>query len=183
MKDFNDFDGFDEFDEFGKFNRDELNRMFRQRMSDDEFRRKFFGIIGGYQRDFERMMRLLGDQQSKRDPFRDIFSGLSSTSSFGPEDYFKNMDFTAFNEDGWDTKHWESPDGSTSYTSFSRSYYWPEEEPTWGNKVEIDDNYVLNMLEDKLSRSIEEENYEEAANIRDAIKALKEKKNDKKEEK
>ena len=39
------------------------------------------------------------------------------------------------------------------------------------------------MLEEKLSRSIKGENYEEAANLRDAIKALKEGDKNKKENK
>ena len=43
----------DEFDEFRNFNRGELNRLFRERMSDEDFRRRFMGIIGGYQRDYE----------------------------------------------------------------------------------------------------------------------------------
>ena len=148
---FDDFDGFDEFDEFGKFDRDELNRMFRQRMSDDEFRRKFFGIIGNYQRDFEKMMRLLDNEKRKGDPFGDMLSGFSTPYGYGfgiPKDYFKDIDMTAFNEDGWNTKHWESPDGSTSYTSFSRSFSWPPEEGDvdYFGTSNKEQNYLMGML-------------------------------------
>jgi hypothetical protein len=48
MRDFDDFDGFgdfDEFDEFRRFDREKINRLFRQRMEDDEFRKRFFGIV------------------------------------------------------------------------------------------------------------------------------------------
>jgi len=50
-----DFDK-DEFDEFRNFNREELNRLFKERMEDKNFRKRFMGIIGGYQRDYEDIM-------------------------------------------------------------------------------------------------------------------------------
>ena len=185
MDDFNK-DDFDEFDEFGKFNREELNRLFRARMEDDDFRKRFMGIIGGYQRDYEGIMKLLWGMNNN--PFNDPYSGLSSSFNPDKNSFFKDLDFTAFNEDGWNSEHWTSDDGKTHISSFTRSM-GPEEfyDLTRGRrskkKDELPTEVVINMLEDKLDEAVSEENYEEAASLRDTIKSLKEGEKTKEEQK
>lgn len=186
MDDFNK-DDFDEFDEFRNFNRDELNKLFRQRMEDEDFRRRFMGIIGGYQRDYDSIMKLLWGMNNN--PFNDPYSGLSS--SFNPDrnSFLKGLDFTAFNEDGWNSEHWTSPDGKTHISSFTRSM-GPEEFYNMSKgrnrrkkEEELPKEYVIELLENKLNEALSEENYEEAASLRDTIKSLKEGEKPKKENK
>jgi len=184
MDDFNNND-FDEFDEFRNFDRDELNKLFRQRMEDEDFRKRFMGIIGGYQRDYEGIMKLLWGMNNN--PFNDPYSGLSS--SFNPDKnlFLRNLDFTAFNEDGWNSEHWSSEDGKTHISSYTRSI-GPEDyyHMTRGKKrkeEELPKEYVIELLQNKLDEAISEENYEEAASLRDTIKSLKDGEKTKKEKK
>lgn len=181
MGKFNDFDGFgdfDEFDEFGRFDRNRLNDLFNQRMNDDEFRRKFFGIVGSYQRDFERMMRLLNGLDKNNDYHKNSISGLSNDMNF-----FNNLDFTAFNEDGWKTSFWESPDGQSSYMKISKSMgpedFYKENLRKKENET-ISKEYTIKLLESTLQEAISDEDYEKAAELRDIIKSLKSKEKNKK---
>jgi hypothetical protein len=165
----------DEFDEFRNFNREELNRLFRERMNDEDFRRRFMGIIGGYQRDYEGIMKLLWGMNSN--PFSDLFLGLPINSS--EDSFFKGLDFKALNEDGWEGGNWSSEDGKTHISSFSRSFtpeefYESENRRNNLNRKELPISIVIKKLENKLTEVLEKENYEEAASLRDTIKSLKE---------
>lgn len=169
----------DEFDEFKNFNRKELNRLFRERMQNDEFRKKFMGIIGGYQRDYEGIINLLwglNNTDSLQDPFL----------SLNEESFFKNLDFKSFNEDGWEGQSWTSDDGETHISSFSRSFtpeefYHSEKSRNQMGDGELPTKYVIDLLENKLNEALADENYEEAASLRDTIKSLKESEKLKKE--
>ncbi len=181
-----DFDK-DEFDEFRNFDREELNRLFRERMLDEDFRQRFMGIIGGYQRDYEGIMKLLWGMNSNN-PFSDPFSGLSSSFNPNKDSFFKGLDFKALNEDGWEGGNWTSEDGETHISSFSRSFtpeefYHSEKRRNQMDNGELPIPMVLKMLEDKLTLAVEEENYEEAASLRDTIKSLNEGEKTKKENK
>ena len=176
MDDFNE----DEFDEFRNFDREELNRLFRDRMQDEDFRQKFMGIIGGYQRDYEGIMKLLWGMNNK--PFNDPFAGLPP--SFNPSDssFLKGLDFTGLNEDGWNGEHWKSDDGETYISSFTRSmtpeeFYYNEKRRNQMDDGELPASYVIEMLEDKLDNALEKdtpEGYTEAASLLTTINSLKE---------
>jgi hypothetical protein len=171
-----DNDNFDEFDEFRNFDRNELNRLFRERMQDEDFRKRFMGIVGGYQRDFEGIMRLLYGKNNN--PFHDPFSGLSSSFNPSKDSFFKGLDMSAFNEDGWQGEHWSSEDGHTHISSFSRSFT-PEEFYNSEKRNRTEDgslpaSVVIELLETKLADALEEEKYEDAVSLRDTIKSLKE---------
>lgn len=172
--DFNN-DDFDEFDEFRNFNREELNKLFRERMSDDDFRKRFMGIIGGYQRDYEGIMKLLWGMNNN--PFGDPYSGLSSSFNPDKNSFFRDLDFTAFNEDGWNSQHWTSEDGKTHISSFTRSM-GPEEFYNMSRRrrkeEELPTEYVIKLLEGKLDEAVSNEDYEKAAELRDTIKSLNE---------
>lgn len=170
----------DEFDEFRNFDREELNRLFRERMQDDDFRKRFMGIIGGYQRDYEGIMKLLWGLNSN--PFNDPFSGMSSSFNPDKDSFFKGLDFTSFNEDGWQGQSWTSEDGETHISSFSRSFtpeefYHSEKRRNQMDDGELPTDYVIELLENKLAEALEEdtpEGYKEAATLRDTINSLKE---------
>jgi hypothetical protein len=188
-----DFDR-DEFDEFGKFNRDELNRLFRQRMADEEFKKRFMNIIGGYQRDYEGIMRLLSTGMFGNNPF----SGSSTRhnpmdpSHFNRNSFLDGLDFTGLNEDGWSGEHWESEDGRTHISSFTRSvtpedYHQRRRER---NDEELPTEHVIGILETKLKKALSldtSEGYKKAAELKNTIDSLKKgedsKNDDKNEEK
>lgn len=156
----------DEFDEFKNFNRDDLNKMFSKQMEDEEFKKKFIEIINGYQSDIDSIMKLF---YGTRNPFNN------------QSQPFKNLglDFTSFNEDGWNSEHWSTPDGKTQISSFTRSmtpeeFFNNEKKNKEMNMNELPAEYIIQMLENKLDECLSEENYEEAAELRDTIKGLKE---------
>lgn len=170
----------DEFDEFRNFNREDLNKLFKARMRDEEFRKKFMGIIGGYQRDYEGIMKLLWGMNDNT--FNDPFSGLSSSFNPDKNSFFKGLDFTAFNEDGWEGGNWTSEDGETHISSFTRSFtpeefYHSEKRRNQMDDRELPASYVIEMLEDKLDEALSHdtpEGYNEAASLLKTIKSLKE---------
>jgi hypothetical protein len=184
-----DFDK-DEFDEFGNFDREELNRLFRERMQDEDFRQRFMGIIGGYQRDYEGIMKLLWGMNGNN-PFNDPFSGLSSSFNPNKDSFFKGLDFKALNEDGWEGGNWTSDDGETYISSFTRSFtpeefYYSEKRRNQMDDGELPASYVIEMLEDKLDDALEKdtpEGYNEAATLLKTINSLKEGEKTKKENK
>jgi hypothetical protein len=162
------FDGDDELNEFNKFNKQgDISRMFNERMNDDEFRERFNKIVGNYQRDFEKMLRLL---YNNKKPLDNPFSGLS------PD--FNGLDLKSLTKDGWDEQHWTSPDGKTQISSFSRSmtpedFYYNEKRRKM-NGDEISNKDLIELLEYELGEAVSEEKYEKAAKLRDTIKELKE---------
>ena len=169
-------DNFDEFDEFRNFDRSELNRLFRERMQDEDFRKRFMGIVGGYQRDFEGIMKLL--YGNSNNPFKDPFSGLSTSFNPDKDSFFKGLDMSGLNEDGWKGDNWTSEDGHTHISSFSRSFtpeeFYNDEKRNKEKDNTLPASVVIDLLETKLTDALDEENYEEAASLRDTIKSLKE---------
>lgn len=95
----------------------------------------------------------------------------------------------------WETKHWSSPDGSVSWTSFSRSTT-PEEffnseimgdlvsnyRNRKAQKYSSEDikNFKLEKLQKSLESAVKVENYEKAAEIKKLIDRIKEEKPDNK---
>ena len=158
----------DELNEFNKFNKQgDISRMFNERMNDDDFRERFNKIVGNYQRDFEKMLRLLYNNKNSSD---NPFSGLS------PE--LTGLDLKSLTKDGWDEQRWTSPDGKTQISSFSRSmtpedFYHNEKKQKMGED-EISNNDLIQLLEHELGEAVSEEKYEKAVKLRDTIKELKE---------
>jgi protein-arginine kinase activator protein McsA len=64
---------------------------------------------------------------------------------------------------GWDKKSYRSPDGSISYTFMTRGGGIPK-------------NDELEFLKHKLNKSVEEQDFEQAVELRDKIKNLEENK-------
>lgn len=153
MRNFDDLnpDNFDEFDEFGKFSRSELNRLLNNSNLGEQFLRKRLGD----------MMRF---------DFESMFKTLYGLNNNNPRN-FNMEEFTE--EDGWIQEKWKSPDGKTQVTTFHRSFnfnpFMDVDEP----KKSMESGHVIKLLEEKLSKAITEERYEDAASIRDTINDLK----------
>jgi hypothetical protein len=164
-------------------NDDELENMFNGGMDDEEFRRLFTRIMKERQKEMDKFLRgmygmgfnpfnfpqspssrdngVTGNTENN-DRMYDMFTKL-----FGnPDDGTNNPD-----ENGWDTKNWMSPDGSMSFSSSSRVFRM---DPDEANRVfgEVEKEDPIDVLKKKMAIAIEDQRYEDAAKLRDAIKTL-----------
>ncbi len=183
---------------------DEMNDFFNGDMDDDEFRRRFMEILNKRQRDMERFLREMygvnnpfggmfgpgmfgGDMRGMSGRSRtntssedELYRFLSN--HFGNGENTDDMNIESGTDEfgnSWESRSWTSPDGSMTFYSSSRlSDFNPDDirnlDDYYGNSRKKTD--PLEVLESKLSDAIEDENYEAAAKFRDAIKAIKEKK-------
>ena len=147
-------------------------------MNDEEFREEFMRFLNMYQKGLENFMKktynvggfgfipknLSNNQSIDDDRLRDIFKNLDNMGTESGED-----------ENGsWEKRSWSSPDGKSSFSSYSRSSFY---NPFDGNvkfKDESEETNTIKLLENKLNKVIMEEDYESAIKIRDLIKSLKE---------
>jgi hypothetical protein len=186
---------FDNDDDF--FNNDDfMNRWekFNKRMmNDEEFRKE----MERAQKDFQELMRMMLSQRDFGTPLDFRIIPLNT------KDYKKDFEIPenemdiekGQDESGeWESKNWTSPDGSISYSSFSRSSNFDDEvnlpdeiaerwKQTLGRKRESGVEEIKNMklakLKIALDRAVEQERYEKAAEIK---KMMDELKSEKKEE-
>ena len=104
-------------------------------------------------------------KQDNEDNFRDIMNILLSMG----RDMFDNSELQ--DDDGWSSEHWESEDGRYHVSSFTRDLdFGGFNEDETG---ELPIGRLIHHLEDRLSQAVEEEDYEEAATLRDSISSLK----------
>ena len=184
------------FDNDDEFNDDFMNRWekFNNRMlNDEEFKKE----MERAQKDFQELMRMMLSQRNFGTPldFRII--------PLNPKDLKKDFDIPenemdvekGQDESGeWESKTWTSPDGSISYSSFSRSSNFDDEvnlpdeiAERWKERLnrkkesnpEELKNVKLAKLKIALDRAVEQERYEKAAEIK---KMMDELKSEKKEE-
>jgi hypothetical protein len=185
----NDDDFFDNDDFMGrweKFN----NRM----LNDEEFKKE----MERAQKDFQELMKMLLNRKDFGSPLDFRIIPLNNSHKIPdykiPED---ELDIEKGKDESgeWETKSWTSPDGSISYSSFSRSsdsdddVISPDEiakrwEKTLGRKrkgnAEEIKNLKLAKLKIALDRAVEQEFYEKAAEIKKIMDEIKsEKKEDK----
>lgn len=144
-------------------------------MNDDDFRKEFLRFLTMYQSGLEDFMK------NTYQPNKPLNENLMDDERL--EDLFKKIQDNIiprnnpFDEDGWDKKSWSSPDGLHNFTSFSRSGMY---NPFNGNikfNQEPKELDTLKLLNQKLNKSIMEENYEDAAKIRDLIKTFEKEEN------
>jgi hypothetical protein len=186
---------FDNDDDFFS-NDDFMNRWekFNNRMlNDEEFKKE----MEKAQKDFQELMRMMLSQRNFGTPldFRII--------PLNPKEFRKDFDIPenemdvekGQDESGeWESKTWTSPDGSISFSSFSRSSNFDDEvdlpdeiAERWKEKLnrkkennpEELKNVKLAKLKIALDRAVEQERYEKAAEIK---KIMDELKSEKKEE-
>ena len=180
---------FDNDDDFFS-NDDFMNRWekFNNRMlNDEEFKKE----MEKAQKDFQELMRMMLSQRNFGTPldFRII--------PLNPKDFRKDFDIPenemdvekGQDESGeWESKTWTSPDGSISYSSFSRSSNFDDEvnlpdeiAKRWRQKLnrkkesspEEIKNEKLAKLKIALDRAVEQERYEKAAEIKKIMDELK----------
>lgn len=149
-------------------------------MNDDEFRKEFLRILNSYQSGLESFMKKRYGSGRESDFFpigREPFDFESFSKIFNEINNNINIEKGEDENGGWEKRSWTSPDGSSSFSSFSRnSYFNPFDgkvvfKKEMGENEEID---TIKLLETKLNKAISKENYEDAAKIRDLIKSLKE---------
>jgi hypothetical protein len=138
---------------------DDFEKLFNGDLNDDEFRNEFVKLINQQKADFNNFIKsFYNDSLFNNKPFIGFFmdkefNGLKPNTESGSDEF-----------GNWEKQEWKSEDGSTSFTSFTRTYsdFHEKEDP-------------IDILEYKMLLAIEEEKYEKAAEYRDAIKALQEK--------
>jgi excinuclease UvrABC helicase subunit UvrB len=138
-------------------------------MSDDEFKKEFMRFLNYYQDSMKEFMR---------GPFGyDDFIKLNTNNENPYENLFKNIS----NEDmdiqkgsdqhgEWEKRSWSSPDGKKQFTSFTRNSGFNPKNNTFMDNVDSID--TLTLLKNKLNKAVINEDYEDAAKIRDLIKSL-----------
>jgi hypothetical protein len=151
--------------------------------NDRNFRRE----INRFQKDFEEMMRMMS--RNKKGGLN-LF-GLNDDIRFIPLNDFRTYDFDGMDipedeidiergedENGeWEKRNWTSPDGSVSYSSFSRSsgiedFINQSEKSKRFKDKEVVNNLRLNKLQKALDYCVQNENYEKAAEIKKQIDEL-----------
>lgn len=149
-------------------------------MNEEEFRREFMKFLTMYQPSLESFIKKTYLKPSDLEDLNNqvFFRSKNLNTDFIPDfTSLSNKDLNiekGSDEHGdWEKKTWSSPDGRSSYASFTRSFnserYFKDKKQT-----KSDDTHTLALLEQKLDKSIREEKYEDAAKIRDLIKSIKE---------
>ena len=146
-------------------------------MDDDELMREFIKMLNMYQSSMERYMKKTNENRGfMANPFFNILP----IGDDEIKEMFKNIEDNLNIEKGgddnseWEKRTWKSPDGSSSYSSFSRNSFYNPFDGKVKFKENTDEIDTIQLLEKKLNKSIENEKYEDAAKIRDLINSLKE---------
>lgn len=178
----NDDDFFDNDDFMGrweKFN----NRM----LNDEEFKKE----MERAQKDFQELIKMLFNKKDFGSPLD--FRIIPLNNSYKIPDYKipeDELDIEKGKDESgeWETKSWTSPDGSISYSSFSRSSNSDDDvispddiaerwEKTLGRKREGGAEEIKNLklakLKIALDRAVEQEFYEKAAEIKKMMDEIK----------
>jgi hypothetical protein len=139
----------------------DMRRM--DRFDGDEWSKEFMKFMMAYRQRMEEFMNknysefsdpfLLGDTYG--DLIKRMFSNLNTNDEV--------------DENGWEKKSWSSPDGSIHFESYSKNNPYEPKSKTQ-SETTMD---TINLLEVKLRQAVQNENYEDAAKIRDLIKSLK----------
>lgn len=173
---------FDDEDDF--LNEDDfINRWekFNKRMTDDEEFRK---EMEKSKKDFQDLMRMLFDQRNFETPldFR-IIPLFPNKNDFNMSENDMDIEKGKDGDGEWETKNWTSPDGSISYSSFSRSSGFGDLTDSdgmaekWDNRRGNSSDEVKKLklirLQKSLDRVVEQERYEKAAEIKKMMDEIK----------
>jgi hypothetical protein len=171
-------------DEFN--NEDFLNRWERfnnRMMNDEEFRKE----MEKTQKDFQELMKMLLTRRNFDSPLDFRIIPLNNSYKISdykiPEDEL-NIENGRDEEGEWETKNWTSPDGSISFSSFSRSSSFEDYTDKFNRfrgkrrdkttiKSEKYDKLKLEKLQKALDYAVENEKYEKAAEIKKMIDEIK----------
>jgi hypothetical protein len=146
-------------------------------MSEDEFRKEFLKFLNMYQSGMDNFMKKHYGTPKNTDPFYFGIEPLDyETLRKMLGDVSENININKGEDDKgeWETKSWTSPDGSSSFSSFSRNSYFNPFDGKVRFKKEEQEIDTVKLLSKKLNQAIMDEKYEDAAKIRDLIKSLQE---------
>jgi excinuclease UvrABC helicase subunit UvrB len=148
-------------------------------MSNEEFRKEFLRFLSMYRGGLDDFMKKTYGKPEE--PFnKSIFFNFEPIDSDIINNFLKNkLDNISYDKGldkngEWEKNYWRSPDGLTSFSSFTRNSYFNPFEGKVKFKEESENLETIKILEKKLDGFVNEERYEEAARIRDLIKSLKE---------
>lgn len=167
-------------------NEDFLNRWERfnnRMMNDEEFRKE----MERAQKDFQELMRMLLTRRDFDSPLDFRIVPLNNSYKIPdykiPEDEL-NIESGKDEEGEWESRNWTSPDGSISFSSFSRSSSFEDYTDKFDRfrgrrrdkittKPERYDKLKLEKLQKALDYAVENEKYEKAAEIKKMIDEIK----------
>jgi len=169
------------FDNDDEFNDDFMNRWenFNNRMMNDEAFRK---EMERTQKEIQNMMRMFFGTPLD---FRITPLNSKDLNNFNIPENEMDIEKGKDENGDWETKSWTSPDGSISYSSFSRGSNFddmmdlPDEiAERWQEKIskknpEEFKNKKLAKLKIMLDKAVEQELYEKAAEIKKVMDELK----------
>jgi len=174
------------FDNDDFLNDDFLSRWekFNNRIENDE---EFKKEMERAQKDFQELMKMLLNRKDFESPLDFRIIPLNNSHKIPdykiPED---ELDIeNGQDENGeWESKNWTSPDGSISFSSFSRSSSFSDSlgyddvADRWNKRrdkvtTKMSDKLKLEKLQKALDYAVENEKYEKAAEIKKLIDELK----------
>lgn len=181
------FGGDDFNDEFGDEFNDDFNERFNRMMNDKGFRNKY----NKFRSELEELMRLISRKNNGYTPFNFRFIPLNNPRMDENQNDFNIPDGEMDVEKGsdengdWEKKYWSSPDGSMSFTSFSRSSSFDDDNGLPDGMAELfgsvkpkvknpkeEKKLKLAKLQKTLDYLVEQEKYEKAAEIKKMIEDL-----------
>jgi excinuclease UvrABC helicase subunit UvrB len=146
-------------------------------MNDDEFRKEFMRFLNTYQASLEGFMK---KNYNSKNFMNNPFFNILPIDDQELKNILKNIEDNLNVERGeddngeWEKHSWQSPDGSSSFSSYTRNSFYNPFDGSVKFKEDPEEIDTLKLLKRKLNKAIDEENYENAAKIRDLINSLKE---------
>jgi|TARA_R110000803_G_scaffold20502_3_gene52692 hypothetical protein len=145
-------------------------------MDDESFRKEFLDFIRQHQKKMnEFMKKMYGSENENKQRINynqdDLFNKI--IKRLNDESNKSDIDDQPF----WEKTTWYSPEENSMYTSFSRDYnpYASQKNNVNNDNTRGENNLpTIELLNEKLNKSILTEDYESAAKIRDLIKSFKE---------
>lgn len=147
-------------------------------MSDEEFRKEFIKFLNKYQRGLESFTKKFYNSRDlgfMSNPFFNIYPIGDDMLKDITNDLGNMNTESGVDENGeWEKRSWLSPDGTSSFTSYTRNSFYNPSDSNVKFMDKSEEMGTIKLLEKKLNESIDREDYESAAKIRDLIKSLKE---------
>lgn len=133
--------------------------------NDEFFKKEFLKFLNEHEKKMNDFMKQMYSQKPKENG---EFNKINDYINRLMGNFNQDQNIEGFNDDfnKWEKSSWLSPDGSSMFTSYSRDF-----DPKF-KKENLNNFSTLELLEEKLKKSIINEDYENAAKIRDLIKDL-----------
>lgn len=133
--------------------------------NDEFFKKEFLKFLNEHEKKMSEFMRQMYNQNpEENNDFKKINDYLNKITGDFNQEQSNTESFDDLNS--WDKSSWFSPNGSSMFTSYSRDF-----NPNL-DKKNLEKFSTLELLEEKLNKSIINEDYESAAKIRDLIKDI-----------